>query len=223
MEFLAEEERKKARLRAKALKAGRAEAAQWGELGIGAAIAPFAGPFGPIIVPNPKYYNDRKFDAGRATALARHVGAAKPWELSAGPTPHWAPYDAAADANARRAGSRRPSSAPLGGPRPQPPGARRQRQLPTVVRERLAAKEASTADVDPMGQLALDLTRLGVTDSLQLDDGGGALGAWMGAAQGQTGPIRPPANAAGSMRPSTRQATAAGPAWRPSGRRRGNV
>ncbi|KAJ1639480.1 hypothetical protein T492DRAFT_937363 [Pavlovales sp. CCMP2436] len=129
------DERRKAAARAKALCEGRREAARWGELGHNAAVAPFAGPFGPIIVPNPKYFNDRKYDAGRATELARHVGAAWPWEASAGPIAHWTTYDAAADRY-------NPRFRQTGASAPPRQHARPHRQLPAVVRERLAALEA---------------------------------------------------------------------------------
>ena len=85
MFFVRQAEARKAAQRARALRDGRREAAQWGDLAIGVAIAPFPGPFGPILVPNPKYFVDRKHDDGRSTELARAVGAHAAWAPSAGP------------------------------------------------------------------------------------------------------------------------------------------
>lgn len=145
--FVARAQQKKAAARAAAVRAARREAAQWGDLGGNATVAPFPGPFGPIVIPNPKYFNDRKWDDKRATDLARHVGAPTPWAVSSGPIPHWAPYDATRDRYNPRA------KASLDAVASAKPGARqRRRQLPAVVRERLAALQLQEAATSAPGQ-----------------------------------------------------------------------
>lgn len=134
--FVRRAEQKKAAARARAVRAGRREAAQWGDIGQNAAVAPFLGPYGPIVIPNPKYFNDRKWDDGRSTELAQKVGAHRPWGLSAGPIAHWAQYEAASDRYNQRARALQPGPEATGAK-----SSRRRQQLPAVVRERLAAQQ----------------------------------------------------------------------------------
>lgn len=142
--FVRRAEQKKAAARARAVRAGRREAAQWGDIGQNAAVAPFLGPYGPIVIPNPKYFNDRKWDDGRSTELAQKVGAHRPWGLSAGPIAHWAQYEAASDRYNQRARALQPGPEATGAK-----SSRRRQQLPAVVRERLAAQRLQDRAAPP--------------------------------------------------------------------------
>lgn len=142
--FVRRAEQKKAAARARAVRAGRREAAQWGDIGQNAAVAPFLGPYGPIVIPNPKYFNDRKWDDGRSTELAQKVGAHRPWGLSAGPIAHWAQYEAASDRYNQRARALQPGPEATGAK-----SSRRRQQLPAVVRERLAAQQLQDRAAPP--------------------------------------------------------------------------
>mmetsp|Transcript_19228 Transcript_19228/g.49653 ORF Transcript_19228/g.49653 Transcript_19228/m.49653 type:complete len:220 (+) Transcript_19228:15-674(+) len=127
--------------RERAKRDGRRELDAWGELGAGAVVAPFAGPYGPIILPNPRYFNDRKWDEGRHIALARELGADRPWSVSAGPIPHWTEYNAGRD-RYNPAGRRiSQSAAPVAAKT-----ARRRPGLPAAVRARLAEQELAAWD-----------------------------------------------------------------------------
>jgi len=91
-----------AKAAAEARRQGEEELRRWGSAAAGAKVAPFAGPYGPVIVPNPRYFQERKHDRSRSYDLAWAVGARAPWDGTAVTSPHWLDFFAPREPRPRR-------------------------------------------------------------------------------------------------------------------------